>query len=115
MAIAKKHPKFVRTNYGRTKRKRVGRAWRFPRGQDNKQKKRWKYMSRLPSIGYGSAKATRGLKDGMEETLVHNVSELEKGKLARIAGGVGGRKRALIIAEAKKLGIRVLNPGSKQT
>jgi len=112
MVTEKGHPKFVRTNYRRSKRSRVKEGWRYPRGQDNKQKRNWKYMPAMPSKGYGRPAALRGLRGGLEEALAHNPAGLVVGKLARIASGVGKKKRLLILASAKKQGIKVVNPGA---
>ena len=44
-----------------------------------------------------------------------NLEGLDTGKQAiRIASGVGGRKREHILARAKELGIKVLNPGGEK-
>ncbi|WP_297536052.1 50S ribosomal protein L32e, partial [Thermococcus sp.] len=85
-----------------------------PKGIDSKMRLKKKGKPRSPSIGWSSPKAVRGLHpSGYEEVLVHNLKELEKldptRQVARIAGTVGARKRELIIARAKELGIKVLN------
>ena len=50
---------------------------------------------------------------GYREVIVYNVQDLSKidpnTQAARIAHTVGKRKRALIVAEAKKLNIKILN------
>lgn len=108
----KKHPKFLRPNYGRKSRERIGRSWRTCRGIDNKKRLKLKYMGASPSIGHRNAKSTRHLHPtGLPEVLVQNAKELEgkKGVVVRIAGSVGVKKRALIMKKAGELSLRVLN------
>lgn len=95
--------------------KKLKHVWRNPSGVSTKQRRNYAYRPRQPAIGYGSPVAARGLHpSGFEEVLIHNTAELAgispRTQAARIGGGVGARKRLTIEAEAKKLGIRVLNP-----
>lgn len=114
MAIKKrKHPQFLRPNYGRSSRSRIKRNWRRPRGIDNKKRLKIKYMGASPSIGYGQPSATRGFHPrGLPEALVQSPSELEglKDSLIRIASGVGRLKREAIQKLAASKGLHVLNP-----
>ena len=69
----------------------------------------------LVKVGYRTPKKYRGLHpSGYEEILVHRPEDLEKlnpeTHAVRIAGSVGMRKRILIVEEAEKLGLKVLNP-----
>ncbi|MCX6767477.1 MAG: 50S ribosomal protein L32e [Candidatus Micrarchaeota archaeon] len=111
----RRHPRFVRANYGRIRK--VGRAWRRPRGIDSKQRVGLNYAGAKPEIGYRSMKKTRGLHpSGLAEERVSRPEELKavaarRGTVfaARIAGGVGKRKAAEIRKAAGELGIKVLN------
>jgi large subunit ribosomal protein L32e len=113
MKLAKKDkPRFRRKNYGRTTRKRIKIAWRRPRGSDNKQALKLKEHGREPNIGWRNAKSVRGLHpNGALEVLVHNPEQLAfvKGRLVRIAGGVGKKKRILIVKKAEEMKLTVLN------
>ena len=65
-------------------------------------------------MGYKGPKIARFLHpSGYREVIVFNVEGLStidpNTQAARIAHTVGKRKRALIIAEAKKLNIKILN------
>jgi len=106
----KKHPKFVRPNYGRIKKVKSG--WRRARGIDSKQRIRLRYAGAVPRVGYRNTRAARGLHPmGAAEVLVNNVDEVRKisGKAARIAAGVGAKKAAAIRKAAQELEIKVLN------
>lgn len=111
MAIKKrKHPQFLRPNYGRKSRSRIKSAWRRPRGIDNKKRLKIKYMGASPSIGYRQPRATRHFHPhGMPEVLVQAPADLEglKGVVVRIAGGVGRLKREAIQKRAASMGLHV--------
>jgi large subunit ribosomal protein L32e len=92
--------------------------WRKPRGIDNKMRTNERGWPRVANIGWGGPAAVRGLHpSGKEEVLVFNVDDLKKvnieTQVARISRNVGGKKRALIIAEAEKSGVKILNMRSK--
>jgi len=120
--IAERRPDFVRQESWRYKR--VGLAWRKPKGIDNHQR-RQKFRGRpgLVKVGYGGTKDARGLHpSGFTDNLVHNLVDLQrldpKVDGVRIAHGVGTKKRVEIVAKAieKKFKIfnaRVRTSGSK--
>jgi outer membrane biosynthesis protein TonB len=73
--------------------------------------KGWPFMV---SVGYKGPKVARGLHpSGYREVIVHNAEEVAgvdpKTQAARIAHTVGKKKRAQIIAEARKKKVVVLN------
>ncbi|ASJ00116.1 50S ribosomal protein L32e [Thermococcus gorgonarius] len=112
--LKRKKPKFLRQEWWRYPKFKNDPKWRRPKGIDSKMRLKKKGKPRSPSIGWSSPKAVRGLHpSGYEEVLVHNVKELEAidptRQAARIAGTVGARKREIIIAKARELGIKVLN------
>jgi len=107
-----KKPKFLRSESWRYSR--FSLSWRKQRGLDNKIRRKIKGWPPGPSTGYKGPKIARGLHpSGYREVLVHNVQDLSAidpaTQAVRIAHTVGKRKRALIIAEAKKLEIKILN------
>jgi large subunit ribosomal protein L32e len=107
-----KKPAFVRPESWRYDKFSV--SWRRPRGIDNKVRRTIKGWPPVPCFGYMGPKVARGLHpSGYVEVLVHNVAEVAKlnveTQAARIAHTVGMKKRVLIIAEARKLGITILN------
>ena len=107
-----KKPAFVRPESWRYDKFSV--SWRRPRGLDNKVRRTIKGWHPMPSFGYMGPKIARGLHpSGYEEILVHNVAEVNcvkpETQAIRIAHTVGMKKRVLIIAEAKKLGLTILN------
>lgn len=120
--IAQKRPNFVRQESWRYKR--VGLAWRKPKGIDNHQR-RQKFRGRpgLVKVGYSSPKIVRGLHpSGFTDNLVFNVNDLSKlnpkSDGIRIAHGVGKKKRIEIVTKAienkfKVFNARVRTSGSK--
>ncbi|MCD6479790.1 50S ribosomal protein L32e [Candidatus Bathyarchaeota archaeon] len=115
--IASKRPRFRRQESWRYVR--IKESWRRPRGIDSKMRLKKKGWPPSPSVGYRGPKAVRGLHpSGYEEVLVYNVGDLAtidpETQAIRIAGTVGARKRAIILAEAEKRGIKVLNPGFEE-
>ena len=108
----KKKPEFVRQESWRYVR--LKENWRRPRGLDNKMRRKIKGWPPTVSAGYRGPKVARGLHpSGYREVLVHNTEELRKidpkTQVVRIAHTVGKRKRANIIAEARKRKITILN------
>ncbi len=92
--------------------------WRKPRGIDNKMRTNERGWPKVANIGWGGPAAVRGLhSSGKEEVLIYNVNDLKtvnaETQVARIGGNVGGKKRALIVAEAEKVGVRILNTRAK--
>ena len=116
MVSKRKHPKFLRPNYGRSSRSRIKIAWRRPRGIDNKKRLKIAYMGASPSIGYRQPNAIRGMHpQGMPEALVENPAQLAglAGVAIRVASGVGRKKREEIIKLAESMKLRVLNKSKK--
>lgn len=108
----KKKPDFARPESWRYVR--LKENWRRPRGLDHKVRRKIKGWPPGVSVGYKGPKAARGLHpSGYKEVLVHNTKEISKvdpkTEAARIAHTVGKRKRAQIIAEAKKRKVFILN------
>ena len=109
-----RQPNFKRQEWWRYKR--LGQAWRRPRGLHSKKRINLKYRPANVSIGYGGPCASRGLHpSGFKEVLVHTPKQLDELKLdpkqsaIRIGGTVGKKKRMEIQEKADELGIRVLN------
>jgi len=110
--IRRKKPKFVRPESWRYVR--LKENWRRPRGLDHKMRLRYQGWPPRVCSGYGGPRVTRGLhSSGYREILAHNVEELEgvdpRIQVVRIAHTVGKRKKARILAEAKKKKIFILN------
>lgn len=111
--LSKKRPKFS-GRFGKSgiRRKKVKKwaKWRKPRGIDIKRNK---FYGRTPNSGYGTNKEIRGLHpSGLKEVLIANIAELEKiekNAAIRFKAGIGKKKRKLLIQEAKKKELRMLN------
>lgn len=104
--------KFRRSEYHRYKR--LGESWRRPRGRHHKMRRSFEGKPASPGIGYRGKAVLRGLHpSGYVEVLVHAPKELESldrnTQAVRIAGGVGKKKREVILKKAKKLKLKVLN------
>jgi large subunit ribosomal protein L32e len=113
--LDRRRPRFVRQQSYRYAR--VGRdgSWRRPRGLQSKQRRHYGYRSEVVRIGYRSPARVRGLHpSGFAIVLVQNRGDLEGldgGRQAAVIGRtVGTRRRLALEEEARRLGIRVLNP-----
>jgi len=108
----KKKPEFARHESWRYIK--LKENWRRPRGLDNKMRRKIKGWPPTVSVGYKGPKVARGLHpSGYKEVLVHNAKEISeidpKTQAARIAHTVGKKKRAQIIAAARKNKVVILN------
>ncbi len=105
-------PRFNRQELGRLPR--LDDKWRRPRGIDSKKHEKKRGKGALPSIGYKKPDSESGLHYGYEAVRVFNPDGLKEinpeKQAAVIASAVGRRKRNMIIEEANKLKITVLNP-----
>merc|ERR1719453_2261970 len=95
---------------------KVKASWRRPRGIDSRQRRKFKGLTQLVHVGYGSDKATRHrMPSGFYKFIVHNVKELEvllmqnRKYAAEIAHNVSVRKRKEIVERANQLNIKVTN------
>lgn len=99
--------------------KRVKEAWRAPHGKTSRVRRSKDGWPPVVKIGYSRPRAIRGMHpSGLREVRVWRPTDLAKldpkTQVARIAHTVGESKRVLIIDEAKKANIRILNPGLKR-
>ena len=112
-SIDEKRPEFVRQESWRYKR--LNESWRKPKGIDSKMRLSVEGWPKIVKVGYRGPKITRGLHpSGYKDILVHNIDELKglnpKTDAARLASGLGAKKRVELIKKAKEMGIKVLNP-----
>merc|ERR1712100_268601 len=90
--------------------------WRKPKGIDNRLRRNFRGMTRMPKIGYGSNQRTRHvLQNGFKKFRVNNTAHLElllmhnRTFAAEIAHNVSSGKRRDIIQRADQLNIKVIN------
>ena len=112
----KGRPEFKRQNWFRYKR--LGTSWRRAKGIHSKLRRGFKYRPSKVKIGFRGPKAVRGFHpSGFEEVLIQNMKDLEeldvKKHAARIASGVGLRKREMILERANEMGVSVLIGGEE--
>jgi large subunit ribosomal protein L32e len=96
--------------------KRLDANWRRPRGSQGKQRRKYVSKGALVQVGYGSPAAVKGLHpSGYMDVLISSITDLElvdpSYEAIRIAATIGARKKAIILAKAEELGMKVLNPG----
>ncbi len=113
--IDRKRPRFVRQAAHRYDRIGRDEAWRRPRGLQSKQRRHYGYRSKIVRVGYRSPAAVRGLvPSGFRPVLVRSRADMDgldaRKDAAVIARTVGTRRRLVLEEEARRLGIRVLNP-----
>jgi large subunit ribosomal protein L32e len=99
------------------KHNRVPSSWRRARGKHSAVRKGENHAQPMPDVGYRSPAAVRNLHpSGLNDVLVERPDDLAEldpdADAARIASGVGGRKREQILERADHLDIHVLNPGN---
>ena len=102
------------TRYGFGTKKQLSASWRRPRGMHNKKRRQIKAKGPGPKPGYGSPLAVRYMHpSGFAEVRVFSPDEIEcldpKTQEVRIAGSVGGKKRAVIQEKAREAGLKILN------
>ncbi|MGC8644761.1 MAG: 50S ribosomal protein L32e [Thermoplasmata archaeon] len=108
----RKRPEFHRQEWFRYKR--LGSAWRKPRGKHSKLREKRGYRHAFVESGYRGPRLVRSLHpSGFSEVYVTNIKDLEnvdpRKQAVRISSSVGRRKRLEIQEKAKQVGIRVLN------
>lgn len=108
--------KFKRQNSH--KKKQTPSSWRSPEGHHSNVRKGKKGAANKPNVGYRNSKETRDKHpSGFDEVMVHNTDDLKEidseTEAARIAGKIGGKKRAAIIEKADEMDVKILNRGEE--
>jgi large subunit ribosomal protein L32e len=112
--VSSRRPKFIRQESWRYDR--LAENWRKPKGKDNKMRKQKAGVPATVKVGYRGPRVARDLHpSGYTDNIVYRVSDLsgldKKKDAVRMAHTVGTRKRKEIIAQATKLGLKILNAG----
>merc|ERR1712181_138671 len=106
--VKKRTKKFTRHQSDRYDQ--LKRNWRRPKGIDNRVRRKFKGMYKMPNIGYGSAASTRHmLPSGFKKVLMMT----NKTFCAEIARGVSAKNRKTLVERAAQLAIRVTNPNAR--
>ena len=94
--------------------------WRKPKGIDNRMRRKFKGLTRMPKIGYGSNAVTKHvLQNGFKKFRVSNTADLElllmhnRTYAAEIAHNVSAKNRKDIVAKAAQLNIKVTNANAR--
>jgi len=110
---ARKAKKPVFTRQDAHKRVKLASGWRKPRGYQSKMRLGRRGYKRAVSDGYGSPRSVEGLhKSGLKPVIVATVAELDKLSKhdgAVLVGGLGAKKKALLIKHAQEKKITLLN------
>ncbi|KAL4181729.1 hypothetical protein AMTRI_Chr12g238860 [Amborella trichopoda] len=92
----------------------VKENWRRPKGIDSRVRTKFKGVTLMPNIGYGSNKTTKHyLPNGFKKFVVHNANELDLLLMhnmtfcAETAHNVSTLKRKSIVERAAQLDIAV--------
>jgi len=95
---------------------RMRTGWRKPKGIDNRVRRKFQGTTRMPKIGYGSAKKTRHmLPNGFYKVVVNTKEDLNMLLMhntkfcVEVAHNVSSRKRKDIVDRAQQLGLAITN------
>ena len=107
-----RNPRFIRQD--NPKRMKVNDKWRKPKGVHSKIRHAFKGRRKMPSPGYKSPAAVKGLHaTGLKMVQVFSVeqiSKLNKDKEGAVIGSaVGMKNRLVILKKAKEMNVQVLN------
>lgn len=110
--IKKRKPTFVRQEY--TKRKKLYKKWRRPRGIHSKLRLRRKGKPARVAVGYRSPRKVRNLTfEGLKKVLVLNMPKLDSinknEEIVVISGKVGDKKKLEMLKKCKEKNFKVFN------
>ena len=110
--LKERKPDFIRQD--NPKRRKLNDKWRKPKGIHSKIRHHFKGRRKMPSPGYKSPVAVKGLHStGLEMIRVYSVDEVSKLNKSTqgiiVSRAVGKKKKLEILKKAKELNVQVLN------
>lgn len=111
-ALKARTPTFIRQEFG--KFKKIKAKWTRPKGHHAKMRERRKGNPRMVTVGWRGPTLVRGLhSSGLARIMVSSPAELQRiNKQTQgviLSAALGAKKRLVLIADATKQGITILN------
>ena len=107
--LKKSKPNYLRQDAH--KKKRIPQNWRKPRGLQSKMRCKLRGYRKSPEVGFGTPKAVWGFsREGLKPVMINTMSDvkkLTKDSIAVICSTMGTKKRIAVVAEIKKLGVKI--------
>ena len=115
--LKERKPVFIRQD--NPKRMKLNYKWRKPKGIHSKIRHRFKGRRKMPSPGYKSPAAVKGLHaTGLKMIMIYSPEELSRinkdNEGIIIAKSVGTRKRLEILKKAMEMKITILNINAEE-
>ena len=107
--------KFLRRDWNKMLRlggRRKKLKWRRSKGRHAKIRQKWKGYSQMPSPGYKTPKAIRGLVENKHPVMINNLSDLMKVKsneIGIVSKTLGQKKKIELAKKALELKIHLEN------
>ena len=107
--------KFLRRDWNKMLRlggRRKKLKWRRSKGRHAKIRQKWKGYSQMPSPGYKTPRAIRGLVENKQPVMINNISDLMKIKgneIGIVSKTLGQKKKIELAKKALELKIHLEN------
>jgi large subunit ribosomal protein L32e len=107
--------KFLRRDWNKMLRlggRRKKLKWRRSKGRHAKIRQKWKGYSKMPSPGYKTPRAIRGLVENKHPVMINNISDLMKirgNEIGIVSKTLGQKKKIEVAKKALELKIHLEN------